>query len=128
MTGGAGRDIFIWQAGEGGSGGKNAGIEVNDTITDFTVDLGVPGNNDALDFSALITTATTTDINIQFTAGTDTTVQVDFDGQSGIFDNDFTPSVEVVLENVNLFTEFSVAPGSHQDLIDAMVANNNLIV
>ena len=87
----------------------------------------------ALDLSALITTGTTDSGNIQFQSGnfsgdaaTDTRVLVDFDGQSGVFDSSFSPSLQIDLESIDLFAAHGA--GNNNDLIADLIANGNLIV
>ena len=59
---------------------------------------------------------------------TDTRVLVDFDGQTGFFDNAFSPSLQIDLESIDLFAAHGVGAGDHEALIAAMIDNNNLIV
>ena len=135
LSGGAGSDRFVWQAGEGGGGGKNAGIEVSETITDFTVVIGGGAENDVLDIGALLAGAPADIDHVQYvsensagTAATDTRIEVDFDGEPGIFDNSFSPTLEITLVDVDLYGTFGVTVGSHQALTDQLVLNGNLIV
>ena len=135
MTGGTGSDTFFWQAGEGGAGGKNAGLDISETITDFTVAIGGGGDNDVLDISGLLAGAPADQEHVQFfsensagTAATDTRIEIDFDGETGIFDNDFTPGLEITLVDVDLYSEFGVTVGQHETLADDLIANGNLIV
>ena len=133
MTGGAGRDVFVWQAGEGGSGGKNAGIEVTDTVTDFTVDLGDPTQNDALDLSALLATVTPDSEYLQYQLADvngdsvmDTSVRVDYNGE--VVSEGFDPTLAINLHSINLFAAHGVAAGNHDALTNDLIANGNLIV
>jgi|GEM_PF-875913 len=114
LSGGAGADTFKWSAGDAG----------RDRIADFDL-----GQGDTLDFSDLL---------VAFDAGTDalsdylsfdksgggTVVKVDADGAGPA-----GRTLEVSLDNVDLFGGFGVGPGAEADaeLLAAMAASNALV-
>ena len=93
MSGGAGKDTFIWQ-----KGGLGGGV---DHITDFTVDI-TGANSDVLDLSQLLSGVGTAPnvldsyLNFSF-SGTTTTIDIKTEAAGPV-------QQQVVLDNVNLST------------------------
>ena len=118
LTGGTGSDTFVWNDGDGRSGG----FPSVDTVTDFAL-----GEGDALDLHDLLQDE---QVSGDLTAylsfeqdGADTIVHV---SSNGGFAGGYTASAEdqtIVLQNVDL----SALGGNDALIIDALIAGNHLI-
>jgi len=111
MTGGDGRDVFMWENGDA----SDALSPAQDHITDFDANEG-----DALHLSDLL----------QDEEGSDLTEYLDFnfDGNDTTIDVSETANGDVtqtiVLDNTDITNAGSL---SNQQIIDGLLANNNLI-
>ncbi len=109
LSGGSGADMFVWAEGD-------AVDSPSDTLTDFSTAEG-----DVLDLSALLLDEENGDLTdyLSFTTnGTDTTITVDTDGIGA-----GSTGQTIVLQGTDLVT----GGGSQQDIIDTLLAGNNLI-
>jgi hypothetical protein len=119
MTGGAGVDTFLWQAGD------TSGV---DHITDFTIDT-VGGNSDVLDLSQLLVGLSDTpdgnelDDYLSFSFGLSTTITVDVDGAGA-----GTAGPTIVLDGVDLSSGAYYGSTNAATVIDGLLADNALKV
>ncbi|NVK41761.1 MAG: type I secretion C-terminal target domain-containing protein, partial [Oceanospirillaceae bacterium] len=118
LTGGDGDDIFLWQ--ENDADGGTTENPIIDTITDFNV-----SGNDTLDLSDLLVgehdgTGMNADNLVDYlnftSDGTDTVVHIAPAGDGNV-------TQEIILQDVDLTSGGTL---SNQDIIDTLVASNNL--
>jgi Ca2+-binding RTX toxin-like protein len=114
LTGGAGADIFAWRTGDADG--------ARDRVKDFDF-----GEGDVLDFSKLLvdydagSDALTDFLSVDKT-GSDTVIKVDTDGTGP-----GGPTLDVSLDNLDLFGAFGVDPGKDDELLAAMQNNGSLV-
>jgi Ca2+-binding RTX toxin-like protein len=118
LIGGDGIDIFALESGDEGT----AGVPAVDTIADFTIGVG----GDVLDLSDMLQAEDLASLDgfLNFSydgVSGDTTISIDVDGDSGIFES----SQEIVLSGVDLTANGTL---SDQQILDNLLNNGNLIV
>jgi large repetitive protein len=131
MTGGAGTDVFAWSLADRGP----AGTPPIDRITDFSTAAPAAGG-DVLDLRDLLVGSFNTNAGVgnldQYLDialdGANTVIRVSSTG--GFVGGTYVAGAEdqrIVLENVNLFAEYSVAPTADAQLIQELINRGKLI-
>jgi Ca2+-binding RTX toxin-like protein len=127
LTGGAGADVFEWHFADPGT---SAATRAEDTVKDFSVAAG-----DVLDLRDLLQGETTAALDkyLEFdTTGVNTIIKVSPTGAfpAGGAATNAAETQRIVLENVNLRSEFGLSPTSTDDiaLINKLLAKGALVV
>jgi len=118
LIGGDGIDIFALESGDEGT----IAVPAIDTIEDFTPGMG----GDVLDLSDMLQGEDVVSLdgflNFNYDSGSgNTTISIDVDGDSGIFES----AQEIVLAGVDLTANGTL---SDQQILDSLLSNGNLIV